>query len=65
MTTTKPNVNLNDRLELRDAAKALSVSGSTLLRYTHEGKIRAGIKRSNNRRFWTGADIIKFWMSEF
>lgn len=65
MIATKPKVETNGRYELQAASNALGVNKTTLLRYTHEGKIKAGIKRSNKRRYWTGAEIIRFWMAEY
>lgn len=61
MTTKEPQLNLNDRLELKAAAEVLSVSKGTVLRYTKQGLLHAGIKKSNGRRFWLGSEIIRFW----
>ena len=66
MTNSKPNVNPDAHYELRDAAKALGCAKSTVLRYTHQNKLPCGgIKKSNDRMFWLGKDIIKFWLEMY
>lgn len=65
MTNTKPKVNPDGRYELKDAAEALLIDRSTLLRYTHKGEIRCGIRKSNGHRVWTGAEIIRLWRTEY
>lgn len=65
MVSIVPQVEKNGRYELQAAANALGVNKATLLRYTHQGKIKAGIKRANRRRYWTGAELIRFWMAEY
>ena len=65
MTTSQPNVRPNDRLELRDAAKALKVNRSTIIRWTASGKLHCGKRKGNGRNFWSGAEILKFWQAEY
>lgn len=61
MTTIEPKISPLARLELREAAEALGVNKSTILRWTRKGILRAGVKRSNCRKFWTGAELIRLW----
>lgn len=63
MTTKEPKINLTDRLELKATAEVLNVSKGTVLRYTQKGLLRAGIKKSNGRRYWLGSEIIRFWQA--
>lgn len=65
MITTTPNINPAARLELREAAAALEVDKSSIQRWTSIGRLRCGIKKSNGRKFWTGAELIRFWKSEY
>ncbi len=65
MIATPPNIPPSARLELREAAAALQVDKSTIQRWTYEGRLRCGVKKSNKRKYWLGADLIKFWKSEF
>ena len=65
MIQNKPNVAPEGRYELKQAAASLEIDRSTLLRYTYKGKIRCSIRKSNGRRIWTGAEIIRFWKAEY
>lgn len=65
MTNTVPKINPDARLELREAAAILNVDRSSILRWTTIGRLRCGIKKSNGRKYWTGAELIRFWKSEF
>ena len=65
MTRFQPDVVPEGRYELKEAAAALQIDRSTLLRQTYKGKIRCGIRRSNGRRVWTGAEIIRYWRAEY
>ena len=63
MTNTKPKVDENAKLELREAAHVLDVSPSTIQKWTAAGKLKCGMKRLNGRKFWLGRDIIRAWMA--
>lgn len=65
MIRTPPDIPPTARLELREAVEALQVDKSTIQRWTNNGKLKCGIKKSNNRKYWLGSDLIKFWKSEF
>ena len=61
MIKTEPTVSMTDKYELREAAKVLEVSSSSITNWTKKGLIRAGRKRINGRRYWTGAELLKAW----
>ena len=63
MIATEPHVSLTAKYELREAAKILQVSTSTITKWTARGKLRAGVKRVNGRRFWTGYELLRAWRS--
>ena len=63
MTNLKPQIDENAKLELREAARALNVSPSTIQKWTAAGKLKCGMKRLNGRKFWWGRDIIRAWMA--
>ncbi|MBO6083202.1 MAG: helix-turn-helix domain-containing protein [Bacteroidales bacterium] len=65
MRNTQPLIDPAAHLELREAALALDVHKSTVLRWTRTGKLRCGIKRLNGRKYWTGAELIRFWRAEY
>ena len=61
MINTEPKVDNNARFELREAAEILGVSTSSITKWTAAGLMRAGRKRLNGRRCWTGAELIRAW----
>ena len=63
MIQTEPIVNPNGKYELRHASEVLQVSKSTILRWTSQGLMRCSVRRTNGRKVWTGADIIRAWRS--
>ena len=65
MVTTPPNIPLSARLELREAAEALGVDKSSIQRWTKDGRLACGIKKSNNRKFWLGSELIRFWKASY
>ena len=46
------------KYELREAAMLLGVSKSTIQRWTKEGILKCQVRTVNNRRIWTGAELI-------
>lgn len=64
MTKTEPVVIESAQYELRDAAEALGVSTSCIIKWTEKGLLRAGRKRLNGRRFWTGKEILRAWRAQ-
>lgn len=65
MTKTKPEIIPTARLELRQAAEALEVHKSSIIRWTTSGKLKCGIRKSNGRKYLLGSDLIKFWQAEY
>lgn len=61
MVTYEPRVNLNGRYSTDEAAALLGVHRNTIIRYTKKGKLRFGIRRSTTRKYYTGAEILRFW----
>ena len=61
MVTKEPNVSPDERFELRDTARILGVSPSTISKWTAAGKIRCSFQKLNGRRCWRGKDIIQAW----
>lgn len=65
MITEEPKIKANQRFELREAAEVLDVSPSTIIRWTKVGILSAAIRRTNGRRIWSGAELIKCWHNTF
>lgn len=65
MIQVQPQVDPSARLELREVAALFRVSKSSVLRWTSSGLLRCGgLRRSNRRKYWTGAELIRFWKSQ-
>lgn len=61
MTNTEPVVEQHAKYELREAAKALDVSKSCIIKWTAKGFLKSGRKKVNGRQFWTGAELLRAW----
>lgn len=65
MKNTMPQINPSSRYELREAAKFLGVSPSTITRWTNRGLVRCYYRRINHRRVWLGEDLLRIWRSVY
>lgn len=65
MITTKPDVAPDGLYSFADATKALQISRRTIDRYVSKGFIKYKIRKVNNRRVITGAEIIKCWRTVY
>ena len=61
MTKEQPIISMTANYELREVAKLLDVSASSIIRWTKDGKMRSGVKRINGRRCWSGKEILRVW----
>lgn len=61
MRKERPNVRIDSLYELRDVAGVLEVDKSTIIRWTRLGIMACTIRKSNGRRVWTGAEILRMW----
>ena len=61
MVPTLPDIEMNSRYELKDVAAILGVSPSTIHRWTRKGLMICQYRRANNRRVWTGKEIMRIW----
>ncbi len=64
MTTTEPNVKLNDRYSTAQVAELLGVDASTVRRHTRAGYLKCGYWRHNGRRFYTGREILRYYCAQ-
>ncbi len=65
ITALEPEVVDNARYSLSETCKILNLSIKTVLKYTEQGAIKCGIRKSNGRKFYTGTDIKKFWKAQY
>lgn len=61
MVQQEPKVIPTARYELRDASRALGIHKSTLLNWTKQGLIRAGVRKVNGRKCWLGSELLRCW----
>lgn len=61
MITTRPEVKPDALYQQGEAAAALGIAPSTLHRYTADGLVKSAVRRTNGRRVWEGADLLKLW----
>lgn len=65
MTSKKPEIGLDDRLSVAQVANALEVSRAWVYLKIKEGAIKSRVRRSNNKIFIKGSEVIKAWESNF
>lgn len=61
ITPEEPRVAPTGRYNITDTCRLLGICRNTLRRYTEEGKIKCGFRRSNMRKFYSGMEILKLW----
>lgn len=64
MVAEKPNVNAAARYSLKEAAKLLKLSRTTLWRYINHGKVRFGVRECNGAKYITGFEILRIWTKD-
>jgi len=65
MTTTEPNVSETGRYPIGETAKLLGLNRTTVWRHVELGNIKPGTRKSNDRKFFTGREIKRFWNSQY
>lgn len=65
MSTQEPDVTLTGRYTPKETCALLGISRQTLHTRTQAGIIKAGIRKADNRKFYTGAEIRRHWMAQF
>lgn len=63
MTNTEPKIPDADTYLIGETAAVLGISRHTVNKYLKDGFIRCGIRRCNNKKIFTGAEIKRFWRS--
>lgn len=64
ITSIEPKVDRMARYTPTEAAQLLGIHRDTLLKYTRQGWIRAGQHKVTGRRFYLGAEIVRFWKAK-
>lgn len=61
ITAYRPDVKINARYSVKEAAEILGIHRNTLHNHTIRGNIRAIYSRSTCWPKYTGAEILRFW----
>ncbi len=61
MIGTEPKTEPARRYKISEVCSLLGIERSTLRRHTKQGHIQVNYWKSNNRPFYTGHDVLKFW----
>lgn len=64
MTSTEPNVSESGKYSVTETCQILHIHRNTLQHYTDEKLIKAGVRRSNGRKYYTGSEIKRFWTTQ-
>ena len=57
----EPRVAATGRYSIPETCRALGIHRNTLRLYTQGGLIKCGFRRANGKKFYTGAEILRFW----
>lgn len=61
MKAEEPKVAPTGRYSIPETCEALGIHRNTLRRYTEEGRIKCGFRRTTGKKFYPGTEILKFW----
>ena len=61
MRAERPEVALDGRYNITDAARKLGVCAQTLRKYEREGRIKFFVRTATRSRVTTGREIIRIW----
>ncbi|MGV8133748.1 MAG: helix-turn-helix domain-containing protein [Mangrovibacterium sp.] len=62
---TEPQCIDSARYNTNETAKILGLHINTVRRHADEGLIRFGIRKANNRRFFFGHEIKRYWRAQY
>lgn len=65
MVTEEPKILDSGRFSATETAKLLGIHRDTLRKHTESKLIKFGIRRTNGRKFYLGAEIKRYWRSSY
>lgn len=65
MISIKPDIADSARYNIKETAALLKIDRKTLYNHSEQGLIRKRFHRSNNRPFFLGADIKRYWEASY
>ena len=64
MIAIEPNINATGRYSIGEASALLGMHRNTLRKYTEQGYIKCGYRRTNARKFYLGVELIRLWRTQ-
>ena len=64
MTNLLPDVPDTARYTVGETAEILGIDRRSVHKYTKQGLMKFGLRRINNRKFYTGFEIKRFWKAQ-
>lgn len=61
MISEEPKVSNNGRYTINQTCAILCICRDSLRKYTQLGLIRCGYRNTNNRPYYVGSEILRFW----
>lgn len=65
MVTTRPNISMTGRYSIGEAAELLGIHRNTMRHYAKNGIINFSLRKQPCRKFFKGADLLRFWDSQY
>lgn len=64
MVAIQPNIDMNGRYSIGEAAKLLGLHRNTLRIYTEQGYVKCGYRKATARKFYMGSELIRLWKAQ-
>lgn len=61
MVTEQPKVEPHSRYTVTETCAILGIHRNSLRKYTDNGRIKCGVRKSTAKKFYLGSDILNFW----
>ena len=64
ITAIEPNVSAAGRYSVTETSAVLGIHRNSLRKYTEQGLIKCGFRRTTARKFYLGSEILRFWRAQ-
>lgn len=61
LVAIQPDVRRDGRYSIGDTCRHLGINRDTLRKYTDLGEIRCRLRQGGKKKFYLGAEILRFW----
>lgn len=65
MTSILPDIPDAGRYTPQQTCEYLGIHRNTLTKYCKDGLIKFGVRKANNRKFFTGSEIKRLWKDKY